>query len=530
MTTPSSNNTASPWAKKLVSKLGALTETSSKESIQTLAKWIGFNRKHAPVFGAVLLQHLLPSPEQTKKNHKGSVVLSVLHQVLLLHSPTSAATTTDSSSMDAWNKLAELRRTLGTDVLVPAAPHLYQTANASTLDQYLQEWESRAVFGSSTNSILEEFQTRQTAPSQSTTTTTTTSVDPGTTTVANTTTTTKTSESTTNQVQEEAPSSTTAVNDDDKNAQNKEDQPEEEEEEALPFPQDIDQDEEPSAPPTDSSKPSSSGSIPKPAAAASSLSMVRRGSATTSTTSTVTTTTYDLESKGIPQAPVQMKELQDPCRSVATFQIARELHNDTAQKVASLLSELPEPVRTYLQQQQKKPKDDSESTPPPLPKEETIRDWSLQVSDAALDLDLEEQLANVQLFANVVEQQRKARQLLIVLLIRSRCRFGSAEAAQAMMTRALQAAPELQRRKQVLVDAMDLEGLELSTGEQGDENDKARADAAEQEVQQAQRLTLHWWQKENDKPQEEEETAAGTKRSGKEGDSLPNPKKARVEQ
>ena len=230
-----------------------------------------------------------------------------------------------------------------------------------------------------------------------------------------------------------------------------------------------------------------------------------------------------------------MKELQDPCRSVATFQIARELHNDTAQKIASLLSELPEPVRTYLQQQQQQqqPKDDSESTPPPLPKEETIRDWSLQVSDAALDLDLEDQLANVQLFANVVEQQRKARQLLIVLLIRSRCRFGSAEAAQAMMTRALQAAPELQRRKQVLVDAMDLEGLELSTGEQGDENDKARADAAEQEVQQAQRLTLHWWHKENDKPQEEEEeeeTAAGTKRSGKEGDSSPNPKKARVEQ
>jgi hypothetical protein len=45
---------SSNWGPKLEKKLNALADSASKESIQTLANWIGFNRKHAAVIAQVL--------------------------------------------------------------------------------------------------------------------------------------------------------------------------------------------------------------------------------------------------------------------------------------------------------------------------------------------------------------------------------------------------------------------------------------------------------------------------------------------
>ncbi len=68
---------SSSWGSKLEAKLSALGETSSTESLQALAKWIGFNRKHASIF-AVKLKEAVEKATTGRRN----VYLYVINDVL----------------------------------------------------------------------------------------------------------------------------------------------------------------------------------------------------------------------------------------------------------------------------------------------------------------------------------------------------------------------------------------------------------------------------------------------------------------
>ena len=84
----------------------------------------------------------------------------------------------------------------------------------------------------------------------------------------------------------------------------------------------------------------------------------------------------------------------------------------------------------------------------------------MHIQESLLDMDMDEQLQNAKTFRNIIERQRKARQELIELLIKSRCKFGADEAAAAYY-KAGALKPELLKRKQILTDAMELEGLDV---------------------------------------------------------------------
>jgi len=91
------------------------------------------------------------------------------------------------------------------------------------------------------------------------------------------------------------------------------------------------------------------------------------------------------------------------------------------------------------------------------------RDFSLRINSSLLDMDLDEQLQNVQTFRNIVDRQRQERELLIKLLIQSRCKFGAEEAAEAFY-KADRSKEEMLSRKHILSDAMELEGLDVLIG------------------------------------------------------------------
>lgn len=148
------------------------------------------------------------------------------------------------------------------------------------------------------------------------------------------------------------------------------------------------------------------------------------------------------------------KEFLQPCKGIATLQIARDLRNDAPVQLGSLLDNLPKDILEKLSSSAKNDDDDDD----PL-SEETIEDYSQRMPSKLLDLDLPEQKANIATFKDILKRQEEARKTLIHLLLKSRCQFGSDQAAKDFLE--LEHTSEsLKKRKQFLTDALELEGLD----------------------------------------------------------------------
>jgi hypothetical protein len=158
---------------------------------------------------------------------------------------------------------------------------------------------------------------------------------------------------------------------------------------------------------------------------------------------------------------VESRDFLMPCKAIATLQIARDLRNDAAVQLSSLISSIPEDIKKACREAKEKKDigEDDVELPPGL-----ARDFSIRIHESLLDMDLEEQWQNVRTFQDIVERQREARKKLIFLLIQSRCQFGSNEAAEKFYS--LQETTEmLKRRKDLLSDAMALEGLDFESSD-----------------------------------------------------------------
>jgi hypothetical protein len=96
------------------------------------------------------------------------------------------------------------------------------------------------------------------------------------------------------------------------------------------------------------------------------------------------------------------------------------------------------------------------------------------VPDDVLDLDVAGALANVKLHREIIQKQNEHRKKCIELLINSRCKFGSVEAASLFYD--LEGVMETlsKKRKALVLDAMELEGLDfeaIGSGEDGDKDE-----------------------------------------------------------
>ena len=168
---------------------------------------------------------------------------------------------------------------------------------------------------------------------------------------------------------------------------------------------------------------------------------------------------FDFESEGIPQEKVEIRALGDPCKAISTMQITRDLRNDTSHNLSALLSSIPTGVLEACKASIEKKEDIDVQKIPTIP-------------DDVLDLDIAAALANVKVHREVVKKQREHRQKCIELLIKSRCQFGSVEAASLFYD--LEGVREtLKKRKAQILDAMELEGLDFEAIGGGEDGDKA---------------------------------------------------------
>lgn len=145
------------------------------------------------------------------------------------------------------------------------------------------------------------------------------------------------------------------------------------------------------------------------------------------------------------------------CKAIATLQIARDMRNDSAVQLSSLLKALPEELQQVCEEADQEVKETGKQYQMP---DNKAREFSLKTSEKLLDMDLQEQVQNVRTFLEIVEKQREARERLIYLLIRSRCQFGADEAAEQFY-KLDDTLVQLQTVKEKLQDAMELEGLDF---------------------------------------------------------------------
>ena len=156
---------------------------------------------------------------------------------------------------------------------------------------------------------------------------------------------------------------------------------------------------------------------------------------------------FDFENQGIAEEKVAVRELVPSCTSIATMQITRDLRNDSSHNLSTVLASVPMVV---LDGCRKAREGDGVVDLKGLP----------VIPDEVLDLDVAGALANVRLHREVIKKQKELKRKCIELLIKSRCKFGSAEAAEMFYTFD-DITDKLKKRKALILDAMELEGLDF---------------------------------------------------------------------
>jgi hypothetical protein len=128
------NTMASSWSNKLETRLSALADGASRESIQTLAKWIGFNRKHSKAFCTTLDSHLANNSAARQW-----LYFQIVHEVLLL----------EKENPTKWERLRETRIMMGESVIVPALQRT-DKAMKEKVAPLIDDWDKHNVFGTPT--------------------------------------------------------------------------------------------------------------------------------------------------------------------------------------------------------------------------------------------------------------------------------------------------------------------------------------------------------------------------------------------
>mmetsp|Transcript_33097 Transcript_33097/g.49965 ORF Transcript_33097/g.49965 Transcript_33097/m.49965 type:complete len:433 (-) Transcript_33097:84-1382(-) len=393
----------SVWSKRLEQRLSALADGASKESLQTLSRWITFNRKHALHTLGALKQIML---SENTTNPRLWLYWQLIDQVLML----------DKDDGTRFNRTEDLRIMMGEHVVIPTAGCLSEKEILNKVKPLIQQWDTINVFGGPTL---------------------------------------------TNQVKRAVASAAQSSRKDNKpETQTRNDVDNDSGDELLPPSDDLKTQDnsaegEMTPIPMESTKVLETENTPDFSTKSDSNTFEKRN-----TTSNIDTTQveFDFDKAGIPEGRVEAREFLEPCKAVATLQITRDLRSESTVQMKSWFQSIPNDIREDMKARYEKETQINYGVLPALG-DDKVEHYSLGLSREILDLDVEEALENVRSFREIVQKLKSARKRLIHLLIKSRCNFGSNQAAEAFYEVNVQQV-KLQKRRELLFDAMDLEGLE----------------------------------------------------------------------
>lgn len=129
--------------KQLQQRLVLLTDNSSRESLQTVARWMAFHRRHSVALSTALMSCI--QDQLLKNNRKRAFLyLSVAHDLILMG---SVEDITNKSFSDLWDKLKQFRVHLLQLVFAPTATALcdgssFETTWKEKFNDMIPQWES----------------------------------------------------------------------------------------------------------------------------------------------------------------------------------------------------------------------------------------------------------------------------------------------------------------------------------------------------------------------------------------------------
>lgn len=141
--------------------------------------------------------------------------------------------------------------------------------------------------------------------------------------------------------------------------------------------------------------------------------------------------------------------MREPCQTVGTMQITRDLRNDFSHDLSSSISLVPKEVFELCE----KAKNDN------ITSSIYTNDFP-KIPDDILDIDINDAISNIRLHRQIIEKQTESRRKCIELLIKSRCEFGSKDDAELFYSLD-EIVTTLKQRKAHILDAMELEGLDF---------------------------------------------------------------------
>uniref|UniRef100_A0A7S1Z323 CID domain-containing protein n=1 Tax=Ditylum brightwellii TaxID=49249 RepID=A0A7S1Z323_9STRA len=449
-TTPTTTTTTTIWSTKLKSKCAILTLNASRESLQTISKWMIFHRKHSKSFVSSLLHLILTEKKLVERK---MLYMTILHEVLLSHSALEqqeggcGGGEGFGTSELKWEKMTEFRNAIG-DVVTDVMEHLgecFAKEKEEKKDQMVQKiksmmdsWEKVNAFGGPSiveggrralerglqsvqqqqeeqemaNVVVEKEDAMEVAGKAEEKKDTTAAA------------------ATTPPSKDDAPKSPT---EEETNTEKKDDKPKQE----TIAPTATDSDEKASETEVTETIKEESKEEKK--------TEEERTSTSSKQEAEEEEQEFDFDAEGIPYAKVETKEFQKPCKSIASIQITRDFLNDATLNLSTLLSKLPPDLEQICNTYK-----EDEHNNKPLP----------EFDNDILDLNIEESMNNVKQYRDIVLQQKVARHTCFALLVKSQCQFGSQTSAKTYYEMK-ELLDKLQRRKVLVEDAMELEGFDM---------------------------------------------------------------------
>ncbi|KAL9181011.1 hypothetical protein ACHAXT_009816 [Thalassiosira profunda] len=461
-------------ARKLLQKLAALSSSASPDSLQTVAGWMVFNRKKAEGMGeglVVAIDEAAASAGDDGGTARLMLLLRILHRALMANCPTAGA----EGDVDKWEKSAPLRVTLGEAAVEPLWKALAASfakvdgaareKHAEEVRGMLEEWKERNVFGGPT--VVDEYRRGWNRALKG--------AEGG------------GGEGATKEAPTEAEAETA------KAPETTAEKGDDGEKEASPdaASDGADKVEEKAETATDAKeeKPETKEAVdatPTPSSAAAEDDASKASAPASKRDSVASLPEVEVDFEGVEEAKVEPSQFLDACKVIASIQIARDIGSDAAMNLSSALAGVPAEVEEACTKVLEQQKGAGKEGAPTDNVAELLSDPEAlsKLPDEVLDIDIPHARRSLQAYRESIRKQRQARLRCLQLLLASRCDFGSMEAARAFCgdgdedgegkANMEEILDGLRKRKEALVDALALEGLDVE-----EEDDKKKGGGEE---------------------------------------------------
>jgi len=163
---------------------------------------------------------------------------------------------------------------------------------------------------------------------------------------------------------------------------------------------------------------------------------------------------FDFEKEGVAFGVVEPDEALVACKQIATTEITRALRQDAANRLGNILSKIPSDAKEDLRGLNLLIKEGVSTV------EQISEDSLPELPEQVVNLDVKDSYNTIQQYRQSITQQQELKKNLLLLLTKCRCKFGADDSAREFYDLG-EKLIQLKEKKGMLEDAMAIEGIDV---------------------------------------------------------------------